>query len=212
MRIYKDRKEAGERLASLLLPYKKKKETLVLGLPRGGVVVAAQVAVLLQLPLEIILPRKLGAPFNPELAIGAIAGDELLLHEDRIRELGISKSYLQKEILKQKEEAKRRGNLFRGGKKEREFKNKTLLLIDDGIATGATLEASILFLKKQKVKKIVVAVPVAPLESFLRIQKMVDEMICPIVAKSFSGVSEFYETFDQTQDEEVIQILARLSS
>ncbi len=211
MSAYRDRKEAGEKLASLLLSYKEKKDTLILGLPRGGVVVAAAVADLLHLPLDVIVPRKLSAPNNSELAIGAIAGEEVLLHNDVIRELQVSSSYLEEEIQKQREEARRRVDLFRKGRKKLECKNKTILLIDDGIATGATMEASILFLKKQRVKKIVVAIPVAPRETSLKIQKSVDALICPLIVENFFSVSDFYDFFDQTSDAEVVGILHQRS-
>ncbi len=211
MRVYRDRREAGEKLSLLLTIYKDKKECIVIGLPRGGVVVAAAVANLLHLPLDLIAPRKLQAPFNPELAIGAIAGDVVLLHKEMIEEIGVSPSYLKKEIQKQKTEAEHRLLLYRKGRKEIQWKNRVVLLIDDGIATGATMEASISFLKKQHVKKIVAAVPVAPLDTFIKMQKSVDALICPVTVRDFFSVSEFYEIFDQTSDAEVISLLERYS-
>lgn len=207
--LFKDRKQAGQKLAEALSQYKGAKKTVVLGLPRGGVVVAFEVAQALHLPLDVIVPRKIGAPHNPELAIGALAGEIVLLNKEIISYLNIPRSHIDQTIAREKKEAMRRLALFRKGKKEQDFKGWTVLLIDDGIATGATMRASIAALKKMGAAKIVVAIPVGPPDTIAALKEEVDEIICLYTPSSFAAVGQFYDLFPQTSDEEVIQLLTR---
>ena len=187
--------------------YKQSPQTIVLGLPRGGVVVAKEVAESLHLPLDVIVPRKIGAPKNPELAIGAIAGNGIVLDQSLIQSLGVEKSYLDKTIAEEKKEAERRLALFRKGRSPLRLHDWTVLLIDDGIATGSTMLASIAAIKVEKAKKIVVAVPVAPPDTIQRIKNEVEEVVCLISPKWFMAVGQFYSSFPQTTDQEVIELL-----
>lgn len=207
--LFRNRIEAGKKLAGALQSYKGAKQTVVLGLPRGGVVTAYEVAKALHLPLDVLVPRKIGAPDNPELAIGAIAGSGTVLDRELIERLGVSESYIQAEIEKQKKEAERRISLFRVGKPPQDYRGWTAILIDDGIATGSTMRASIAALKKMHAAKIVVAVPVAPPDTISDLKKEVDAVICLYTPSSFMAVGQFYDEFAQTQDEEVIELLRK---
>ncbi len=205
--MFKDREEAGKKLARLLEKFRGNKSCIVLGLARGGVVVAAEVAKELSLPLSVIVPRKLGAPGNPELAIGAVLETgEGYFNESLIRELGVSKKYLAQEIKKQRAKAQERQALF---VKERPLlKNKTVLLIDDGIATGATMFASILAVKKQNPSQIVVAVPVCALSTIQALKTMADDVFC-LSTEDFGSVSMSYVNFSEVQDKDVIALLSQ---
>ncbi len=207
--IFKNREEAGRLLAQSLLHYKNAPKTIVIGLPRGGVVVAAAAAELLGLPLDVVVPRKIGAPGNPELAIGALAGDLALLDEALIQELGASPAYIEKAAAEEKQEAARRLALYRKGKAPQNFRGLTLLVIDDGVATGSTLKASIAYLRKAQAKKIAAAFPVGPADAVEELKRVADEVVCPSVPDSFMAVGQFYEHFPQTTDEEVIALLNR---
>lgn len=209
--IFKDRRDAGRRLAKKLEKYKGKKDTIILGLPRGGVVVADEVAQALGLPLDLVVPRKIGAPGNPEYAIGAITEDgEGIFNEEVVREYGMSREYLKKEIEKEKKEAKRRLKVYRGKRPPLStLKSKTTILIDDGIATGLTMKAAIRSVKKKGATKVVVAVPVAARDSLLEIKKEVDEVISLYTPIFFGAVGAFYEEFSQTEDSEVIEIMKK---
>jgi putative phosphoribosyl transferase len=212
---FKDRRDAGAQLAKALEKYKNSKNVILLALPRGGVVVADEIAKNLNLPLDIIVPRKIGAPGNPEYAIGAICltsftskeGIEGVWNEEEIE--NVDKEWLKKEIEKEKQEAQRRLKLYRGEKPPLNLKNKTVILVDDGIATGLTILATIKSVKKQKPKEIVVAVPVGAADSIETIKKEVDEVVCLNVPVFFSAVGSFYEEFGQVEDKEVIEIMKR---
>ncbi len=205
--LFKNRVEAGKALSQALQKYKNAKETIVLGLPRGGVVVAAEVAKELHLPLDVIVPRKLGAPDNPELAIGAIAADGIVLDQGIIALLGVPPSYIDACIAKEKKEAERRLQLFRKNKPPQEFKGKTCIVVDDGIATGSTMKATIQALKKMHAAKIIVAIPVGPPDTIENLKKEVDEIICLHTPSSFMAVGQFYDQFPQLADDEVLKIL-----
>ena len=207
--LFKNRTAAGKELLSRLLSYKNKKDTIVLGLPRGGVICASEIAKGLHLPLDVLIPRKIGAPFNPELAIGALCEEEIVLDLEIIRALAIPESFIQGEIAKEKEEAKRRLKLYRKNKPPLDLKNKTVILVDDGIATGATITAAIQAVRSHKTKKLIVAVPVAPPETIEKISHEVDEVIALYTPISFMAVGQFYEVFDQTKDEEIVAIFAK---
>jgi putative phosphoribosyl transferase len=206
--LFKNRVHAAELLANLLTKYQNDAEAIVIGLPRGGVILAYEIAKKLGLPLDIICARKISIPHYTEFAIGAITetGD-CYLDQDTINRLNISQDYLQGEIEKQSQEAARRLALYKKGQPLLELKNKTTILIDDGIATGATLKAAILAVKAKKAKKIVVATPVASPDTLKEIRAEVDEVICLVAPLFFQAVGQFYEDFSQTSDEEVIALL-----
>lgn len=206
--LFKDRQHAGKLVANLLEKYRDDSNTIIFGLPRGGVVLAYEVAKHLKLPLDIICARKIGAPYNPEFGVGAITeSGESFIDEEVIDRLDISPEYLQNEIKKESKEAARRLAIYRKDRPLAQLKDKTVILIDDGIATGATMKAAIKTLQARKTKKIVVAVPVAAPETLEEIRSMVDEVICLAAPVFFQAVGQFYENFSQTTDQEVIQLL-----
>lgn len=207
--IFKNREEAGRLLAQSLIRYKNAPKTIVIGLPRGGVVVAAVVAGILSLPLDIVVPRKIGAPGNPELAIGALAGDLVLLNQPLVQEIGASPAYIEKTAAEEKREAARRLALYRKGLPPQNFRGMTLLVVDDGAATGSTLKAAIAYLRNVHAEKIVAAFPVGPPDTVEELKALADEVVCPCIPDSFLAVGQFYERFPQTSDEEVIQLLNR---
>lgn len=204
---FKDRKDAGQQLAKALEKFKEARKTVVIGLPRGGVVVAAEVAKALHLPLDVIVPRKIGAPHNEELAIGALAGDVVWLDQEIIATVNASPSYIEQVVAREKREAERRLALFRKDKPPQNFTGLTTILVDDGIATGSTMRASIAWMKENKAKHIVVAVPVAPPDTLANLKSEVDEIICLFAPDSFMAVGQFYDLFPQTSDSEVIACL-----
>ncbi|MBM4141813.1 MAG: phosphoribosyltransferase, partial [Nitrospira sp.] len=168
--IFKNRKDAGIRLASKLLHYKDREDVLVLALPRGGVVVGFEIAKLLHCLLDIIIIRKIGFPGQPELAIGAVSETgTVVLNEDIISTHGVTTDYIEREILKQKKEISRRMSVYRSGKSIPPLEGKIILLVDDGVATGATMKAAISTLKKEKISELVVALPVSSQEAEIEI-------------------------------------------
>ena len=207
--MFNDRVEAGRQLATKLLEYVGK-DVLVLAIPRGGVVVGYEVAHRLKAPLDITAPRKIGAPGNPELAIGALAEDGTLILDQRLVEyLGVSENYIKEEVERQLHEIKRRLHMYRGDRPYPNLKGKTVIVVDDGIATGATMMAAIASIRKKGAKKIVVAIPVAPPSALNKIRSSVDQLICLYAPEPFFAVGQFYRIFDQTSDEEVISLLER---
>lgn len=206
--IFKDRFHAGQMLVPYLTKYRNHPDTVVLGLARGGVVTAAAIAQGLHLPLEVLCPRKIGAPFNPELAIGAVSDQgEPLLNEDLILRLGVSQDYIDETVAHERKTAQMRLNKFHQHRKSILLKGKNIILVDDGLATGATMHAAIKGLRSQDVETIIVAVPVAPPDTFAEIKREVDEIVCLDTPAYFSAVGQFYEDFSQTEDEEVIALL-----
>lgn len=205
--MFQDRQDAGQQLAQHLLQYKNKKEVLVLGIPRGGIVVAAEVAKQLHAPLDILVIKKLGAPGNEELAIGAVSVDHCSIDKETIHSLGVSEEYLQKEIKKKQQEAKQRMAFLRGKKPLYSVKNKRVILVDDGIATGSTMIMAIQVVKKQSPKKVVVAVPVAPPDTLTKLEQFADEVICLQQPTLFFAIGQFYHDFQQVQDEEAKRYL-----
>lgn len=206
--MFIDRSDAGQRLAPLLAKYKGKPDVLVIGLPRGGVILAYEVANYLGAPLDVICPRKVGAPHNPELAIGAVTetGDGYF-NDQLIRQLGVSQSYLEAECAKEKERARQRLALFRKGLPPLDFHGKIIILVDDGLATGATMKAAIQTARQQQAAKIVVAVPVSPPDTAQEIKALCDEFYCLESPWIFQAVGQFYHDFGQTEDDEVVAIL-----
>lgn len=206
--IFQDRSDAGKKLLPHLLQYEKAPNTIVIALPRGGVVTAYEVAQGLHLPLDIVCPRKIGAPYNPELALGAVTHTGAhFFNEDIIRQLEVSKAYLTQEIEKEKQVSLKRQLLYRKNKPPLDIHGKTVILVDDGLATGATMKAAIQWVKEQKAKKVVVAIPVAPPDTLKEVELLVDEVVCLYAPTFFSAVGQFYEDFRQTTDEEVMALL-----
>ncbi len=209
MVIFKDRQSAGKLLAKRLTHFTDDRRLIVLGIPRGGVVVAAEIAKQLQLPLDIIVTRKIGAPNQKELALGAVDADgEVVWDRELLDQLRIDNGQLTIEEVK--EEIKRRETTYRQGREALNIEGKTIILTDDGIATGATILAAIRFLRRHKVKKIALAVPVASKESVERVSKEIGEIGEIVVLETpeyFQAVGQFYQYFEEVSDEEVIQLL-----
>ena len=206
--LFKNRQHAGQLLVDVLRKYQSRDDTVVIGLARGGVVVAYEISQDLNLPLDIICARKIGAPSNHEFAIGAITETgESILDNGLIKRLHVTDSYLKSEIRKEKEEAARRLTIYKNGRPSLNLKDKMVILVDDGIATGATMKAAIQSTKAKYCKGIIVAVPVAPPDTLDEIRDSVDEVICLAAPIFFQAVGQFYENFSQTTDEEVIHLL-----
>ncbi|MGD0664373.1 MAG: phosphoribosyltransferase family protein [Rhabdochlamydiaceae bacterium] len=205
--MFKDRVEAGKKLAKILEQFRGRKDCVVLGLARGGVVVAAEVAKALGLKLGVIVPRKLGAPDNPELAIGAVMeSGEGYLNVPLIRDLGVSKEYIEAEVNKARKLAAERRALYEKAAPLPLLKNKTVILVDDGIATGATMFASIQGVKKQKAAQVVVAIPVASTSALYALKALADEVFC-VDTEDLGAISMSYEYFSQVEDKDVIALL-----
>ncbi len=205
---FEDRSHAGKLLARALSFLKGREDLIVLGIPRGGVVVAAEVARELNAPLDIYITRKIGAPYNPELAIGAVASSgDVLLDEDLINDLGVPPEYVEEETERQREEIERRMAKYRGDRPAPKLEGKTVVLVDDGVATGATTMVTIRALKRQKPKELILAIPVGPPDTIARLEKEVDRLICLFTPELFWAIGAFYAVFDQTTDEEVMRLL-----
>ncbi len=208
--IFHDRSDAGKKLAGALAKFKNAEETIILALPRGGVVVGFEVAKELNLPLDIVVPRKIGAPDNEEFAIGAITeSGEGIFNQEAIRTYGISQDYLNQTMVKEKREAERRLKTYRGSRPPLNLENQTVIIIDDGIATGSTMRAAIKSVKSKKAKKVIVAVPTSAADSARIIKREADEFICLDLPEFFGAVGAFYEIFAQTEDQEVIDLLKK---
>lgn len=205
---FQDRADAGIYLAERLQKYANQPDTIVLGLPRGGVVVAYEVARGLSLPLDVFLVRKLGVPGYEELAMGAIAsGGVQVINQDVVLGIRISQAQIHEIAAKEAEEIKRRERVYRANRPPLVVKNQTVILVDDGLATGATMRAAVQALGKLGPRKIVIAVPVASQEACREFQGAVDEIICGLTPEHFNAVGAWYEDFSQTTDQEVIQLL-----
>jgi len=208
-RVFRNRREAGELLASRLLQYANDPNGLVLALPRGGVPVAAEIARTLELPLEICLVRKLGLPEQPELAMGAIASDGVMvLNPQVIRQFKISRQTLLQVASQERQELERRRQLYQADRPLIPLRDRLVILVDDGIATSSTLRAAIALIKRQQPQRIVVATPVASPDSCELIQKLVQEVVCLTMPDSLNSIGQWYEDFSQTSDQEVCQLLA----
>jgi len=207
MAFFVDRVDAGKRLASALKNFSSKKG-IVLAIPRGGVVVGYMIAKTLNLQLDIIIPRKIGAPDNPELAIGAVAEDgTVILDQNLIKYLGVSREYIIEETERQKQEIKRRLKLYRQDASYADLKGLDVIVVDDGIATGSTMKAALASVKNRGASSITVAVPVGPPSTIEELEKMADRVVCLFTPEFFQAIGEFYRDFNQTSDEEVIGLL-----
>lgn len=208
-RKFADRKEAGRALADALQNYADRPGTVILALPRGGVPIADEVARALHLPMDIWLVRKLGVPGHEELAMGAMAlNGTFHINRDIARAMDISPQMIKRVVEREREELARRNKLYRQGRRIPSVKGKTVIVVDDGLATGATMKAAIESLREEGVGRIVVAVPVGATSSCEEIDALADELVCLFTPEPFYGVGQWYRDFSQTSDQEVQDILA----
>jgi predicted phosphoribosyltransferase len=208
--IFRDRTDAGRQLAARLKRYANRRDVLVLALPRGGVPVAYEAAKELKAPLDVFLVRKLGVPGYEELAMGAIAsGGVRVLNKDIIDYLRIPDEVIDAVAAREQQELERRERAYRDDHPPPDVKDRVVILIDDGLATGSTMRAAAASLRLQKPRRIVVAVPVSSPETCDEFRSEVDEIVCAFTPEHFQGVGLWYEDFSQTSDEEVRQLLAR---
>lgn len=204
---FRDRREAGARLAELLVGYRGQ-DLVVLGIPRGGVVVAAEVARVLGADLDVLVARKLGAPFSRELAIGAVTADGgRYLNEPLIEELGVPPAYVEQVTAEEMAEARAREARLRGARPPVPLAGRVAILVDDGLATGATMLAAVRAVRAQQPARVGVAVPVASREACLLVAREADDVVCVAVPEPFWAVGSFYERFEPTEDVEVQQLL-----
>lgn len=206
--IFQNRKDAGEKLAEQLASYADRKDVVVLAIPRGGVPVGAEVARALGVPLDIFIVRKLGVPGQEELAFGAIAsGGVRVLNDDVVRMASITSGEIESVTEREKKELERRERVYRGGRAALEVKGKTVLLVDDGIATGSSMRAGIAALRQHAPARIIVATPVAPATTRRRLGKEADGIVCVCMPETFHAIGQFYEDFLPTGDDEVCTLL-----
>jgi putative phosphoribosyl transferase len=209
--IFHDRRDAGSRLATALARFKEDKP-VILALPRGGVPVAFEVARALEAQLDLLLVRKIGAPGHQELAIGAVVDGkdpQLVLNHEIIAHAGLPPGYIEAEQKRQLAEIDRRRQLYRGSEPPAEIKGRTVIVIDDGIATGATMKAGLRGVRQSAPRRLVLAVPVAPPEALQDLAKECDEIVCLSAPEWFNAVGSHYADFTQTSDEEVMALLAQ---
>jgi len=212
-RIFRDRRDAGQVVAGHLAGYVGRRDVVVLGLPRGGVPVAFEVAMALHAPLDVLVVRKLGVPGHEELAMGAIAtGDVQVVNEDVVRHLGVTAAVLASVAASEQQELIRRERAFRGDRPPARVEGRTVILVDDGLATGSTMRAAVAALRHRRPARIVVAVPTAAPETCKEFVAEVDEVVCAMTPTPFYGVGQWYEEFTQTADEEVRELLERAAS
>ncbi len=207
--VFKNRTQAGELLANAILNKLNGnlENPVVVAIPRGGVVVAEPIAKKLNSPIELVIPRKIGAPFDEEFAVGAVTEDGNILKNPYAERLNISEEYFKEKAKKEVKEIERRRKLYLGNKQRIPLKGRDVILVDDGIATGLTVKAAIMSLKREEPKRIILAVPVMPADKVAEFKEMVDELIALHTPEFFAAVGQFYEDFSQTEDEEVIEIL-----
>jgi putative phosphoribosyl transferase len=206
---FENRREAGRELAAHLKRYAGREDISVLALPRGGVPVAYEVTLALHAPLDVLVVRKLGLPAQPELAMGAIASGGAFYLDQRIVDYaGVSNATLDDVIARERTELERREQLYRGSQAPLDVRNRVVIVVDDGMATGATLRAAAMSLRHAHPARIVAALPVAPLDSEARVQDVVDEFVCVMRPHRYFGVGQFYTDFTQTSDEEVRELLS----
>ena len=209
--MFIDRVDAGRRLAAELARFKNE-NPCVLALPRGGVPVAVEIARALRAPLDLVLVRKIGAPDQPELAVGAVVDGgrpEVVLNREIVDLLGIPDAYIADESAKQLKEIERRRTLYLAGRPRAEIAGRTALIVDDGIATGATIRAAILATRRARPKRLVLAVPVAPTDTLVALRTEADEVVCLEAYEAFGAIGLYYADFTQVSDEEVRALLAQ---
>ena len=212
MAIFKDRRDAGRKLAQYLTQYANRPDVVILALPRGGVPVAFEVARALNAPLDIFLVRKLGLPGHEELAMGAIASGGLrVLNEDIVGALNIPDAVVEAVARRERAELERRERAYRGGRPPLDVRGKTVILVDDGLATGSSMRAAVAGLRARQPAQIVVAVPTAAPETCEAFENEVDDVVCAVTPQPFFSVGTWYEDFSQTSDEEVRRLLEEAS-
>lgn len=204
--LYRDRSDAGRRLAARL-ESRRAARPIVLGLPRGGVVVAAEVAAALDAPLDVLCVRKVGAPGAEEFALGAVAADVTVMNQILVADLGIPRRYLEAAVQRERAELRRRERLYRGERAPMEVRGRSVLVVDDGLATGATALAAVQVLRRLGAGRIVVAAPVGSAEAVAALRAEADEVVCLEVPAEFRAVGLWYDDFLPTTDAEVISCL-----
>lgn len=208
-RPFRDRCAAGRVLADLLADYRGIDDVLVLGLARGGVPVGFEVAAVLHAPLDAYIVRKLGAPGHEEYAVGALAGGgRMVLNDDAVRQLGLTSEELRRIAEREGRELRRREKEYRGDRPPLDAAGKTVILVDDGMATGASMRAAVLALRESEPARIVVAVPAAPASTCREFTRLVDDLVCASMPEPFIAVGASFEHFDQVSDDEVVALLA----
>jgi putative phosphoribosyl transferase len=207
--IFTDRAQAGERLGEALRGRLGSSNAVVLAIPRGGVIVAEAAAAAMGVPLDVVVPRKIGAPGNPELAIGAIAPGIRVLDRRMVVGLGVSDAYLDREIAAQEVEIDRRQRAYRQGRPPQPVEGRVAIVVDDGVATGSTAIAALRWARQQGADRVVLAVPVAPPQSLDRLRAEADDVVVLETPSPFFAVGEWYRDFDQTSDRQVVDALAR---
>ncbi len=213
MQVFKNRVHAGQVLSEKLSEYSGKKEVIILALPRGGVPVAFEVSRKLGVEMDLLLVRKLGVPGNEELAMGAIASDNIkVLNEDIIRSLQIPDKKIDQVTASEKKELERRNNIYRANRPIPDLRNRTVILIDDGLATGATMRAAAEAVRTKEPSQIIVAVPTCSPDAYNSLKDVTDEIICAISPEPFFGVGRWYEDFRQVSDKEVCDIMEKVFS
>jgi predicted phosphoribosyltransferase len=207
--LFYDRTDAGRRLAKLL-KRRIQGPCIVLAIPRGGVVVGYEVAKELGCPLDVVISRRVGAPAQPELAVGAVAEDGVVFVDEEIAGLvGVSRDYVERRAREELREVRRRAEEYRGGREMPDLSGKTVILVDDGLATGLTMMAAVHMARNKGAEKVVVAVPVSPPETVAKLRRHADEVICLETPTNFYAIGQFYERFDQLTDEETNSILRK---
>jgi len=206
--MLKDRVEGGKRLADRILETEDLDGVVVLGLPRGGVVTAFEVAKVLDAPMDVVVTRKVGAPGQPELAVAALTSNGTVLYNEKLMEkLGIGIGDIEDTVAQEKKEARRRLDLFRGDRPPLDLEDKTVILVDDGIATGYTIKAALMSLRLSGAKRIIIAVPVLPPDTLMSLQELVDGIHYILMPEVFYSISQFYESFPEVKDAEVIALM-----
>lgn len=206
--LFRNREEAGELLAAALEKYRNDPHAIILALPRGGVAVGYQLSLALHLPLDVLISRKIGAPDNPEYAMGAVSETGAVYwNRDALRGLGLSQGELEEAVHAQRDEVARRVALYRQGRSFPDLTDRTVILVDDGIATGATFFASAAAARQRHPCRLVGAIPVGPSETIRRVRETVDELVVLMVPEPFYAVGNFFEDFAQVEDREVLQYL-----
>jgi putative phosphoribosyl transferase len=206
--VFQSRRDAGRQLAARLEAYVGRDDVIVLALPRGGVPVGYEVALALGVPLDVLTVRKLGVPKQPELALGAIAsGGGVFLNEDVVRATGVGEAELHAIEARERAELERREKLYRGTRPAPRLRGRTVIVVDDGMATGASMRAAVTALRSLQPARIVVAVPVAPADAVARLEHAADEFVSVLTSVEFFAVGQFYRDFDQTTDADVRRLL-----
>jgi putative phosphoribosyl transferase len=206
--MIENRRQAGRALAEALSAYRGRPDVVVLALPRGGVPVAAEIAAMLDAPLDLILVRKLGVPGQPELAMGAIASNgACVMNRDVVRQLGIDQEGIDRAVARERQELERRDRAYRGDRAPVSVRDRCVIVVDDGVATGATLRAAMQAIRAQAPARLVVAVPVGAPETISRVEREADEVICLAQPQPFYAIGQWYRNFEQVSDDEVRQLL-----